>query len=185
MGSLPQSVIPHIIHSTEATNRFVVSWGWRQLEYADSLRLGSIIGIIGIEIVDPVSLRVKQILMDDSQLADNLQMVAMAFGYADSSKSCILAASRNQASRGAKWENKADIRGYLLLPLLQGEYAATKVTNTLEDIFLRIVVCWFARFPIEEEDNDYFFDEQPGLVDQMKRLIVKKIHGTLEVASAT
>ncbi|KAK0499317.1 hypothetical protein EDD18DRAFT_1349497 [Armillaria luteobubalina] len=74
---------------------------------------------------------------------------------------------------------------FFWLLTVQGEYAAAKVTNTLEDVFPRIMACWFARFPIEEEEDDDFFDEQPGLVDQMKQLIVEKICGTLEAASAT
>ncbi|KAK0494231.1 hypothetical protein EDD18DRAFT_1355545 [Armillaria luteobubalina] len=68
---------------------------------------------------------------------------------------------------------------------VQGEYAAAKITNSVDDIFPRIVARWFAHFPIEEEDDDDFFEGQPGLVDQMKRLMVEKIHGTLEAALCT
>ncbi len=53
------------------------------------------------------------------------------------------------------------------------EYQAAQIDNQLDAYFLTMVARWFACFPIEEEDNDDFFEGQPQIIDQMKRLTVE------------
>lgn len=52
-------------------------------------------------------------------------------------------------------------------------YKAAHDEDTLVAFLPCLITSWFQHFPIEDEDDDDFFDGQPQLVDAMKRLFVE------------
>ncbi|PBK63778.1 hypothetical protein ARMSODRAFT_1023681 [Armillaria solidipes] len=60
------------------------------------------------------------------------------------------------------------------------EFLAARQADAVDAWFPTLIACWFKQFPIALEDDDDFFEGQPQLVDQMKRLMVEKIRQFLQ-----